>query len=115
VLDIEVKGAEQLQATFPNAIHVFVLPPSGAELVRRLEGRGTEGPGVVQRRLQIAAEELAVVEQYDYVVVNDDLTAAVRRVGAIIDAEAARPSRLKNLATMVEVMRRGLGAALHQQ
>ena len=115
VLDIEVKGADQLRATYPNAIHVFVLPPSVAELVRRLENRGTEDPGVVQRRLKIAAEELAVVGKYDYVVVNDDLAAAVRRVGEIIDAEAARPRRLKNLTTMVNVIRGALVAELHQQ
>jgi guanylate kinase len=110
ILDIEVQGAEKLRGSYQNAIHVFVLPPSGSVLAERLKGRGTEPADVVQRRLTIAADELKMVDQYDYVVVNDDLDEAVRRVGEIIDAERARPRRLDNLATVVGRMRQQLGA-----
>ncbi|HEU5169721.1 MAG TPA: guanylate kinase [Gemmatimonadales bacterium] len=106
VLDIEIAGARQLRASFPDAVHVFVLPPSGDELVRRLEGRNTEDPRTVRRRLDHAAEELAAVSEYTYAVVNDDLERAVARVSAIIDAEAQRVSRQGGLSDFVAGLRR---------
>ncbi|MFN0179779.1 MAG: guanylate kinase [Gemmatimonadales bacterium] len=110
ILDIEVQGAEKLRGAYQNAVHIFVLPPSGSVLAERLKGRGTEPAEAVRRRLTIAADELTMVDRYDYVVVNDDLDEAVRRVGEIIDAERARPRRLDNLATVVGRMRQQLGA-----
>ncbi|MGH7627831.1 MAG: guanylate kinase [Gemmatimonadales bacterium] len=106
VLDIEIAGARQLRSSFPEAVHVFVLPPSGDELVRRLEGRNTEDPAAVRRRLDHAAEELAAVGEYGYAIINDDLTRAVARVSAIVDAEAQRIGRQGGLTDFVAALRR---------
>lgn len=108
VLDIELEGARQLRRTFPEAVQVFVLPPSGDELVRRLRGRNTENVSAVRRRLDHAVEELAAVGEYDYAVVNDDLERAVAQVTAIIDAESCRVARQDGLSERVAEMRRQL-------
>jgi guanylate kinase len=105
LLDIEIAGARQLRTGFPDAVHVFVLPPSGDELVRRLEGRNTEDPAAVRRRLDHAAAELAAVGEYGYAVVNDDLARAVARVSAIIDAECQRIGRQHELTAFVAALR----------
>jgi guanylate kinase len=106
LLDIEIAGARQLRSTFPGAVHVFVLPPSADELVRRLQGRNTEDPVAVRRRLDHAAEELAAVGEYGYAVVNDDLARAVARVSAIVDAESQRVGRREELTDFVAALRR---------
>ena len=106
LLDIEVAGARQLRASFPDAVHVFVLPPSGDELVRRLEGRNTEDPAAVRRRLDHAADELAAIGEYGYAVVNDDLDRAVSQVSAIVDAECQRIGRQEELMAFVTALRR---------
>jgi guanylate kinase len=106
LLDIEIAGARQLRATFADAVHVFVLPPSGDELVRRLEGRNTEDPAAVRRRLDHAAEELVAVGEYGYAVVNDDLDRAVARISAIVDAEAQRIGRQAELTNFIAGLRR---------
>ena len=111
VLDIEVQGAEQLRSRFPNAVHVFVLPPSAGELVQRLRNRNTEDDAALRRRFAIASRELDMAERYDFVVVNDDLVEAVANVAAILDVESRRPSRLANLDFVVADLRRGLAAA----
>ena len=111
VLDIEVEGARQIRKSLPGAVHVFVLPPSGAELVRRLEGRNTEDPDAVRRRLEHAAEELAAVPEYDYAIVNQDLAQAVGQVSAIIDAEARRVSRQNGLGDVIAGLRREIDKA----
>ncbi len=106
VLDIELEGARQLRRTFPEAVQVFILPPSGDELVRRLRGRNTESTAAVRRRLDHAVEELAAVGEYDYAVVNEDLGSAVAQVAAIIDAEGRRVARQDGLSELVAEMRR---------
>ncbi len=111
VLDIEVQGAEQLRTRVENGVHVFVLPPTGAELVRRLAGRGTEDAAAVARRLAIAGEELGVASRYDYLVVNRELDQAVEDVSNIIDAECRRVRRQTRLDTVVSQFRRELAAA----
>ena len=111
VLDIEVQGAEQLRRSFPNAIQVFVLPPSATALVDRLRRRGTENDAELARRMGIAAKELSLVGEYDYVVVNDDLVEAVAQVAAILDVESRRVSRLTNLTDVVDRIRRELEGA----
>jgi guanylate kinase len=111
VLDIEVEGARQIRASLPGAVHVFVLPPSGAELVRRLEGRNTEDAAAVQRRLDHAAHELAAVGEYDYAIVNQDLGQAVKQVSAIIDAETQRVARQNGLGDVVAGLRREIEKA----
>lgn len=106
VLDIEVNGARQLRTRYPDAVQIFILPPSGGVLVERLRGRNTEDTVAVRRRLQHASDELEEVSRYDYVVVNDDLVGAVDRVAAILDAEGGRVSRQSGLGEMVERLRR---------
>lgn len=106
VLDIEIEGARQLKAQYPETVAIFVLPPSGAQLVERLRGRNTETTSVVRKRLQRAAVELEAALEYDYVVVNDSIQDAVGRVAAIIEAECRRVSRQADLPEVIEALRR---------
>ena len=87
ILEIEVQGALQIRKIFPQAILLFVTPPDAATLKRRLEGRGTEDAEVVAERLSIAGRESLLMEQYDYIIVNDDLNEAVEKVHNIIQSE----------------------------
>jgi guanylate kinase len=97
VLDIEIDGARQIIGLYPDAVRVFVLPPSGAELVERLRGRNTEPAEILKRRLDRAAVELEAAGEYDYVIVNDDIVSAVSHVAAIIDAETRKVKRQRDL------------------
>jgi guanylate kinase len=111
VLDIDVQGARQLRRRFPDAVQVFILPPSGSELIARLEARKTETVEALRRRLEHAADEFGAVTEYDYVVINDDLDQAVAEVGAIIDAESLRVRRKAGLMVLAEGLRREVSAA----
>ena len=111
VLDVEIEGARQIRASFPNSLHLFVLPPSAEVLVRRLAGRKTEAPAVVRERITRAADELAAVAEYDYAIFNEDLVLAVAQVAAILDAEARRVSRQEGLASFIERLRRDVIAS----
>lgn len=93
LLDIDVQGARQIRAAVPEAVHVFILPPSGEALVQRLVGRGSEDPAKVQRRLRNALGELETAREFDHVIVNDDLQAAVEDLDAVLRGrtEALRP------------------------
>ncbi|MGH7527960.1 MAG: guanylate kinase [Gemmatimonadales bacterium] len=106
VLDVEIEGARQIRAAFPNSLHLFVLPPSAEVLVGRLAGRNTEAPAVVRERITRAADELAAVVEYDYAIVNQELVIAVAQVAAILDAEARRVSRQDSLPGFIERLRR---------
>jgi len=111
LLVIEVAGARQVRAQFPEAALVFVLPPTGEALISRLSARQTESPEALRRRLAIATEELREVGAYDYVVVNDELESAVQDLGAILDAECRRVNRQHELVERVEAIRRDVAAA----
>jgi len=111
VLEIEVQGARQVRRQFANAVHVFVLPPSGRALMKRLAARGTEDAEAFRLRMETAGNEFDAVREYDYVVVNDDLDTAVGRVEAILDAETQRVARQEGLARLVENLRREVLAA----
>ena len=102
VMDIDVQGAAQFRASFPGAVTVFVLPPSADVLLDRLRGRRTESPAQLVERLRSAVDELRAVEQYRYVVVNDEIERAVHRVGAIVDAESVSRERTAGLRVAVE-------------
>lgn len=97
VMDIDVQGARQFLAAFPESVPVFLLPPSADVLLGRLKGRNTESPALVHRRLTAARDELKAVGSYHYVVVNDDLERAYQQVAAIVDAETVRHRRLPGL------------------
>jgi guanylate kinase len=114
VLDIEIEGARQIRASFPNSLHVFVLPPSAEVLIGRLKGRNTEPPEAVRERITRAADELAAVSEYDYVIVNQDLGIAVAQVAAILDAEARRVSRLADLPQFIERLRHDVETAVNK-
>ncbi|MCR5654143.1 MAG: guanylate kinase [Lachnospiraceae bacterium] len=90
ILEIEIQGALQIKKKFPEAKLIFVTPPTAAELRRRLEGRGTETADVIEKRLSRAAEEAEGVENYDYIVVNDDLDTAANRIHEIATKEEAK-------------------------
>jgi guanylate kinase len=111
VLDVEIEGARQIRANFPNSLHVFVLPPSADVLVGRLAGRNTEPPAVIRERIARAADELAAVAEYDYAIFNEDLVLAVAQVAAILDAEARRVARQEGLTPFIERLRRDVNAA----
>jgi len=94
VMDIDVQGARQFAAAFPESVLVFLLPPSTDVLIGRLRARQTEDDGKLLVRLRSAREELREVGAYQYVVVNDDLERAYAQVSAIVDAEEVRHRRL---------------------
>lgn len=94
LLDIDVQGARSVRKKVPEAVTIFLLPPSGAEILRRLRGRGTEDLSRLRRRLRSAESELASAGEFDYAVVNDDLARTVRTVEAVIVAEQCRIERL---------------------
>jgi len=101
LLDIETQGARQVHRTIPDAVMVFLLPPSSAELAARLRGRGDESEEQVRIRLDYARHELAQFEGYDYLVVNDTLDQAYRRLESIIIATRCRRERMGNMARRI--------------
>jgi guanylate kinase len=102
LLEIELQGALKVKEKFPDAVLVFVLPPSGKILKERLVGRGTETPEVVEKRMRRAAEEAQYISQYDYIVVNDDLDTCVKELHAIIESAHHRPSNNTNFITEIQ-------------
>ena len=84
VLEIEVQGARQVRERVPHATSVFIAPPSDEALRTRLVGRGSDAPEQIERRLQVAREELAAESEFDHVVVNDDLDAAVDELSRLV-------------------------------
>jgi len=113
LMDIDVQGARQFHTAFPEAVLIFVLPPSGEVLKTRLTGRGSEDRERLLLRIRNAREELAEVGRYHYVVVNDDLDRAVDQVSAIIDAEGLRHDRVHALEAQVEALIAQLEHELH--
>ncbi|MCI9510602.1 MAG: guanylate kinase [Angelakisella sp.] len=97
VLEIEVEGAMQVREKFPEAVLVFVLPPSFRELECRLTGRGTETPEQIAGRLAAARRELALAPRYDYLLINDKVEEAAARLGEIIRAAKCTPVRNESL------------------
>jgi guanylate kinase len=104
LMDIDVQGAVQFTRVFPQAVTIFILPPSADVLLERLRMRQTESPQQLADRLQSALQELQSVDEYEYVVVNDNLDQAVQRVAAIIDAEVSSRERVAGLRTQVAVL-----------
>jgi guanylate kinase len=111
VLDVEIEGSRQIRSSFPNSLHLFVLPPSAEVLVGRLTGRNTELRAVVRERIARAADELAAVVEYDYAILNEDLVVAVSQVAAILEAEARRVARQEELPGFIDRLRRDVIAA----
>ena len=93
LLDIDTQGAFNVMASAPDCVSVFILPPSYAELRRRLEGRNTELPEVIERRWQNAHKEIPLMDRYQYIIVNDDFETAYAQLRAITLAEKQRSNR----------------------
>ena len=93
ILEIEIQGALQVKKMYPDALLLFTMPPSAAELEKRLVGRGTETPEVIRERLAISCKESQYMEEYDYLIVNDSLEKAVDQVHNIIQAEHYKVER----------------------
>ncbi|HTS80629.1 MAG TPA: guanylate kinase [Myxococcaceae bacterium] len=108
VFDIDVQGGRSIQRRHPEAVLVFVLPPTMAELERRLRERGTESDDAIRRRMLAARAELEQgVRAYDYLVVNDSVDRAYAELEAIVTAERARRGRMDLSALGLDAPRRG--------
>ena len=99
ILEIELQGALQIRNKLPETILMFLMPPSADELENRLRGRGTETDEVIRARLRRAVEESRSMEQYDYLVVNDDLETCVEEVHHLIQSQRMRTSECMDLIT----------------
>lgn len=97
ILEIEIQGALKIKDKFPESLLIFLTPPSAGELKRRLESRGTENLGEIERRLARAVEESEGVEAYDYIVVNEDVEDCVEEIHRLVDAARRAPVRRKAL------------------
>jgi guanylate kinase len=95
VMDIDVQGARQLRERVPDAVLIFVLPPDRSELERRLRARSQDQPEVIERRLREAKAETSQCGIYDYILINDELDAAVADLRSIIRAERLRRYRME--------------------
>ena len=93
LLDIDPQGGVQLMETYPDAVTIFMVPPSMVELERRLRGRGTEDEDQISTRLGVAREEIGYAARYDYLVVNDVVDRAADAIAAILQTERNRTSR----------------------
>ena len=103
VLVIDVQGARKVRATKLPHVAVFVLPPSYEVLEKRLRGRSKDSGEAIRKRLEVAREEVSAFEEYDYVVINDDLESCVERIKAIVLAERAKLQCIR--PTALEVLR----------
>ena len=93
ILEIEIQGMRKVKQMFPEMLPLFVTPPSAAELERRLRGRGTETEEVIRTRLMRAAGEADGVEDYEYIVINDDLQTCVSQIHGIVQAAKSATAR----------------------
>ena len=103
LFDIDWQGTQQLsESAGSDIVRVFILPPSGVELERRLRGRAQDSEAVITQRMSKANDEMSHWAEYDYVIVNDDLETAVARVQAILTAERLKRRRQLGLADLVK-------------
>jgi guanylate kinase len=102
LLDLDVQGAAQVRKRMPDAVTVFILPPSYPALESRLRGRGSDDEATIQRRLAAAGRELGAFWHYDYAIVNDELDACVRELESIIRAARCRVPAVAERARAVE-------------
>lgn len=111
ILEIEIQGALKIKERVPDALLLFVTPPSARELNRRLVSRGTETMDIIERRMRRASEEAEGMEAYDYLVVNDDLAICVEEIHKIVEAAKNTPSRnkgfMKNMRAELKALAKG--------
>ncbi len=97
ILEIEIEGANNIKKLIPEALFIFIMPPSLKELVRRLKGRGTETNEKIIKRFNAAYKEVNEVTKYNYVVINDEVDNAVDKIESIIKAERCRVDRIEEV------------------
>lgn len=93
IVEIEVQGALQIHEQIPEAVFIFIVPPSKQALIDRLKNRGTDTPEIIKKRIEKAEREYSLAYKYDYIVVNDEVHNAADRIYAIIRAEHAKTER----------------------
>lgn len=101
IIEVDVNGAAQIRKKLPEAVTVFIMPPSFEELKRRLVGRGTESEELIEKRLRSALNEIRRAEEYDYIIVNDDAAAASQSLMSVIKACRLKTERQKNIINEV--------------
>lgn len=97
ILEIEIEGASNIKKLIPEAIFIFIMPPSLKTLVKRLKKRGTDSNDKIIKRFHAAYKEINEISKYNYVVINDDLEEAINKVEAIIKAEKCRVDRIEEV------------------
>ena len=102
ILEIDVQSAMKVKQAFPDAVLMFITAPSMSEIKSRLIGRGTETMEQVEKRFATAFEEIKMIPQYDYVIINDVVDVAVHHMEAILEAERCRTSRSNYLSESIE-------------
>lgn len=101
LLEIDWQGAEQVRKVFPQAVSIFILPPSIDELERRLRGRGTDSDEVIAHRLAMVQDEISHAGNFDYLIVNDDLGRATLDLISVVRAERLRPARQTDILSIL--------------
>jgi guanylate kinase len=102
LLDLDVQGASQVRRRIPEAVTVFILPPSYEVLEHRLRGRGQDDEATIRRRLAVAGREIDAFEQYDYAIVNEDLDASVEELKSIVRSARCRVAVVRERARAIE-------------
>lgn len=97
IIEVDVNGAAQIRQKLPEAVSIFIMPPSFEELKRRLRGRGTESEELIEKRLNSALGEIKRAEEYDYIIVNDNITAAADDILSVILSSSFKTDRQKNI------------------
>jgi guanylate kinase len=114
VLDIDVQGARRVRDTVPEAVLIFILPPSGAEMVRRLQLRGSENAEELATRMRTARSELDAVADFDHVIINDDFERALGDIEAIIAAQPVRTANDSDVDSLIERLRSDIDVVLQR-
>lgn len=97
IIEVDVNGAAQIRKKLPEAVSIFIMPPSFHELKRRLRGRGTESEELIEKRLNSALGEIKRATEYDYIIVNDNITAAADDILSVILSSSFKTDRQKNI------------------
>ena len=105
MFDIDWQGYQQLKQSNMEVVGIFILPPSKKELVNRLKTRGRDTKNEMKKRMNLVQNEISHFPEYDYVVINDDLTVCVSKIKNIIESERLKRSRLNNLTNFVNKFR----------
>ncbi len=105
MLDIDVQGAKKLKSVLPDAVFIFILPPSFAELRERLHGRASESDNALKTRLNNAIAEMNEYVHYEYIVVNDELDTAIDKIQSILIAEHCRKNRAELPEGLIALLR----------